>query len=508
MAKREYSKQNKTGANSGPELPPLPGDPRILPRSEHRVSRKLIDPDALKVLRRLNRFGHRAFLVGGGVRDLLLEKSPKDFDISTDAKPEEIRKIFRNCRIIGRRFKLIHVYFRGNKIIELATFRDASDVPETIEEDDGEVVDEEKPKMLAADNTYGDAQTDALRRDLTINGLFYDISSFSVIDYVGGIDDLNNKIIRIIGDPEVRIQEDPIRMIRALRHAARADFQIASETYDAILKLRHLIELCPHVRVFEEFVKDLRSGSITAIFEHFDRAGFINFLIPLLSRSLSDDRETVWKRLKGVLQGIDKLNNSGYEIPMSVAFLSLMIGNFPKGYFGGSELYPEVSRLRNYWEVSPAYAIDEKQSEEADSEVSLTWGPRLSGSDEASIDMRRSVSEVIDEVYQPIGVYRKDREEMEKLLVLRYDLLRAYAEDNDSLVDTKRALIPHAIILLGLTAHDDVSRGACDFWKDRLGEFPQKETPKRGRRPVVGRAQRSRPKNNNRRRKSKSKDSK
>ncbi|MCB0309961.1 MAG: polynucleotide adenylyltransferase PcnB, partial [Bdellovibrionales bacterium] len=192
--------------------------PTIYSRSQHNISRSAIDKDALKIMYRLLRHNYEAFLVGGGVRDLLLEKEPKDFDISTDATPNQIRSLFRNCRIIGRRFKLAHIYFRGGKIIEVSTFRDES-APIDVQ-DDEEL--RRYGRDVKRDNRYGTAETDAFRRDITINGLFYDLSNFSVIDYVGGMSDLRAKIIRVIGNPDERFQEDPVRMLRVIRHAARA----------------------------------------------------------------------------------------------------------------------------------------------------------------------------------------------------------------------------------------------------------------------------------------------
>ena len=176
--------------------------PRILPRPEHNVSRKDIDDDALKVLYRLKNAGFLGYLVGGGVRDLLLARKPKDFDISTDAHPPQVKKLFRNCFIIGRRFRLCHVRF-GRKVIEVSTFRRQA------EPEEGET-------LIRRDNTFGTPEEDAFRRDFTVNALFYDVATFSIIDYVGGLEDVQQKVIRTIGDPVVRFREDPVRMLRAV----------------------------------------------------------------------------------------------------------------------------------------------------------------------------------------------------------------------------------------------------------------------------------------------------
>src|SRR5881396_2879368 len=195
-------------------------EPRIVPRQEHPISRRDIDPDALKVLYRLREYDHAAYLVGGSVRDLLLGRRPKDFDIGTSAHPYQVKKLFRNCWIIGRRFRLAHVRF-GPKTIEVATFRRQLSAAELAAPEDpgqGIVVDElgDVDRMLHRDNTFGTPEEDAFRRDFTVNALFYDIADFSIIDYVGGLDDVRAGLVRAIGDPEVRFREDPVRMLRAV----------------------------------------------------------------------------------------------------------------------------------------------------------------------------------------------------------------------------------------------------------------------------------------------------
>ncbi len=251
-------------------------EPIVLPRSEHCLSRKDFDPDALKVLSRLHRHGYKAYLVGGGVRDLLLNKQPKDFDISTDARPMQIKKLFNNCRIIGRRFRLAHILFGGNKIIEVSTFRKHPS--------DSLPADEKGPGApKRGDNTFGKPHEDAMRRDLTINGLFYDISTFSIIDFVGGIKDLKAGIIRTIGDPDEKFIEDPIRMIRAVRHSLRTGLKIEEKTYAAIIKNASLLTTSNPSRLRDELQKDLdgllfgsllklhkEMGFITAYFQELD----------------------------------------------------------------------------------------------------------------------------------------------------------------------------------------------------------------------------------------------
>ena len=232
-------------------MPSLP-EPRIIWRSEHPVSRVDIDVEVLKVLYRLHHKGYRAYLVGGSVRDLWLGKKPKDFDIATDAQPQEIRRLFRNSRIIGRRFRLVQVFFKGGKLVEVSTFRSRSEF-----EGEGDI--------LAPNNTFGTPAEDAQRRDLTINGLFYNIGDFSLLDYVGGLEDLRNGLIRVIGPPDVRFRRDPVRMLRVLRHAARTGFTIETTAWEAIQAHRHLIRLCNPSRVRDELLKDFKSGYYRAI---------------------------------------------------------------------------------------------------------------------------------------------------------------------------------------------------------------------------------------------------
>ncbi len=225
-------------------------EPVIIPEKRHPISTNEIDIEALKVLYRLRDAGFSGYLVGGGVRDLYMGKRPKDFDISTDARPGQIRKLFRNSRTIGRRFRLVQVFFRGGKIIEVSTLRSQSeyDINGT-------------DKLLASNNTFGTPAEDAFRRDLTINALFYEIESKTIIDYVGGVKDLDQGLIRIIGEPERRVTRDPVRMMRAIRHAARNDFRIEENTWKAITRNFDKLELCPRSRIRDEVLKDLTSGS-------------------------------------------------------------------------------------------------------------------------------------------------------------------------------------------------------------------------------------------------------
>jgi poly(A) polymerase len=256
-----------------------PAIPWILPRQEHPISRKIIDPDALKVLYRLHQHGFIAYLVGGCVRDLLLGKTPKDFDVATDAHPRQIREIFRNSRLIGRRFRLAHVYFSGGKYIEVSTFRRHSE----FEEADPEA-------HPHSDNTFGTPAEDAWRRDITINGIFYDIGDFSLVDYVGGLEDLRNGIVRSIGDPDEKFVQDPVRMIRVIRHAARTGFRIEENTYRSLLTHVEKLRLCSPARVRDEFLRELREGSAKESMRLMIETGMLFVLFPSFLAPFGDEK--------------------------------------------------------------------------------------------------------------------------------------------------------------------------------------------------------------------------
>ncbi len=230
----------------------LPLKPRIIARSQHALSRANISDNALKVLYRLSNAGYKAYLVGGGVRDLLLGLRPKDFDVVTDAHPEQIRELFRNCRLIGRRFRLAHVRF-GQEIIEVSTFRACHSA--------GEGDTETEHGRILRDNVYGNIDDDVWRRDFTVNALYYNIEDFSIVDYVGAMQDIETRQLRLIGDPVARYREDPVRMLRAVRFAAKLDFKIPAETATPIMELGPLLDHIPSARRFEEFSKLFLAGA-------------------------------------------------------------------------------------------------------------------------------------------------------------------------------------------------------------------------------------------------------
>src|SRR6476469_867252 len=271
-------------------------EPRIVPRDEHPLSRRDIDPDALKVLYRLRQGDHTAYLVGGSVRDLLLGRRPKDFDVGTSAHPYQVKKLFRNCWIIGRRFRLAHVKF-GMKVIEVATFRRQVVAGEEVVADGVPAPDPTTPEgeqLIHHDNTFGTPEEDAFRRDFTINALFYDIATFSVIDYVGGLEDLNAGVVRCIGDPEIRLREDPVRMLRAVALAARLDFTVDPPVLGAIRTHRHDIARSSAPRLLEEYYKILRAGSAEKTFRLLDEVGLLEPISVELHKGASDP---LWRSL-------------------------------------------------------------------------------------------------------------------------------------------------------------------------------------------------------------------
>jgi tRNA nucleotidyltransferase/poly(A) polymerase len=271
-------------------------DPRIIPREDHPISRRDIDPDALKVLYRLRQYDHVAYLVGGSVRDLILGRRPKDFDIGTSAHPYQVKKLFRNCWIIGRRFRLAHVKF-GQKVIEVATFRRQVAVGEEVVADGVPAPDPTTPEgehLLHHDNTFGTPEEDAFRRDFTINALAYDISNFSVIDYVGGLEDLRAGVVRSIGDPHVRLHEDPVRMLRAIAIAARLDFTIEPALLNAIRTNRQEIAKSSQPRLLEEYYKILRAGSSEKTFRGLAEVALLEPISAELHQGAADP---LWRSL-------------------------------------------------------------------------------------------------------------------------------------------------------------------------------------------------------------------
>ncbi len=341
-----------------PDEPP-PAHPPEIPTDR-------LDPDALKVIARLRHMRHQAYFVGGCVRDLLLGKKPKDFDVATDAHPGEVRAIFRNCRLIGRRFRLAHVYFRGGKVIEVATFRKnpvdvAEDVP-----DGGDL-------LITRDNVFGTAEEDAVRRDFTVNGLFYDAGAGEVIDYVGGRADLEAHRIATIGDPEIRMREDPVRALRAVRFASRLGFTIAPDTFEAMRRHAGELARCAPARVLEETFKILRCGGSTRAFELLRACGALAVILPALGDALEGWDDGRRRSFFAHLAALDRLVRSGEDVSDAVLLGALVMHLDPTAWRAQGE--PD--------EAAPERAAEEVGSAHRRAEAKPQH-PKASGGREAA----------------------------------------------------------------------------------------------------------------------------
>jgi poly(A) polymerase len=274
-----------------------------------------IDADAAKVVRRLTRHGYQAYLVGGCVRDLLVGRKPKDFDVATSARPDDVRRLFKNSRIIGRRFRLVHVLFGGGKVIETATFRRA---PRQEDEREGDDL------LIRNDNVFGDAHEDARRRDFTINGLFYDIDHHQIIDWVAGMPDIERRAVHTIGDPVVRFQEDPVRILRAVKFSARLDLGITADVYDAIVQCRGLLAMAARPRLFEEVLRLLRGGAAHRSVWLCWETGVLDVLLPELAAYLADAGDSeglVWRLLSEVDRRTEERGEPFDDIVLCTALL-------------------------------------------------------------------------------------------------------------------------------------------------------------------------------------------
>jgi poly(A) polymerase len=318
--------------------------PLIIPRSDHSISRKNLSPNAVKVLYRLKNQGFKAYLVGGCVRDILLGREPKDFDVVTDATPGQVKRMFRNCRLVGRRFRLAHLHF-NDEIIEVATFRaehDDETIDEGLDPAAAAVPDAALPKgthrsprhlkseegVVLRDNIFGAPEEDAHRRDFTVNSLFYDIETFSIIDYTGGLEDLRHTSIRTIGNPLERFTEDPVRMLRAIRFASLLGFNIENATWDAIVELSSTINRAAPPRLYEEFLKLFLSGEGEKCYHLMRRSGLFQALFPDLCAWLERESQGFpHTRISRALDWIDRQVGNGEKVSPSL-LLSLIFGEY------------------------------------------------------------------------------------------------------------------------------------------------------------------------------------
>lgn len=327
IAKTTPKKDAKKSARSNTNVTTASFDnPLIFSRDQHPVSRKLLSPNALKVLYRLNKGGFDAYLVGGGVRDILLGFKPKDFDIATNATPDEIKELFRNCRLIGRRFRLAHIVF-GREIIEVATFRGHHDNASEQEKSCKKTSKQSEDGMLLRDNIYGSIEEDAERRDFTINALYYSAKDFKVYDFANGVQDVNDKVIRLIGDPETRYREDPVRMLRAIRFATKLDMQISDDTKAPIKELSTLMANIPAARLFEEFLKMFIAGKAVANFEQLRSYNLFGYFFPAVEQALNDESDQQRFLLDFIMlamENTDKRINNDQRVTPAFLFAAML----------------------------------------------------------------------------------------------------------------------------------------------------------------------------------------
>ncbi len=283
------------------------GSPQVIPAKQHKIKRKNVSPHALKTVQRLQQAGFQAYLVGGSVRDLLLDRKPKDYDVATDAKPGQVRALFKRSRVIGRRFKLVHVYFKG-ETMEVATFRASADkeVQSRQHTEEG---------MIVRDNVFGSLDEDAWRRDFTVNAFYYDPTADTVLDYVGGMQDLRSKTVAVIGDPQERFQEDPIRLLRAIRFAAKLDFELEEQLKEELLKSHDLLSQVPGSRLYDAFIQVFFAGYAEAMYRWMLDTGYFKIMFEqtycLLSQQEYKDSATL---IENAMRSTDKRYHQGKSL--------------------------------------------------------------------------------------------------------------------------------------------------------------------------------------------------
>jgi poly(A) polymerase len=415
--------------------------PRIIPRAEHPISRRDIDPDALKVLYRLRQFDHVAYLVGGSVRDLLLGRRPKDFDIGTSAHPYQVKKLFRNCWIIGRRFRLAHVKF-GSKVIEVATFRRQVAAGEEVVQDGVPAPDPSTPEgehLIHHDNTFGTPEEDAFRRDFTINALVYDIATFSIIDYVGGLHDLRAGVVRSIGDPEVRLREDPVRMLRAVALAARLDFAIDPPVLAAIRTHRHEISHSSAPRVLEEYYKILRAGSAEKTFRLLAEVGLLEPISGELHRGAADP---LWRSLTALDAYRRRFESTPDTLTNAVLLGSLLV---PLGISLGSGSGRSKDRPLHGADVGHGLQTGPRHG--ADVGHGLQTGPKLGA----------------------LPLARRDVERLRQILGLQRRLRDVTAGPRAQRALAHRSLFPETLTWFEIQGGD---RDTVERWKTVLAQGP------------------------------------
>jgi poly(A) polymerase len=414
---------------------------------------RAIDPDALKVVRRLLNAGHEAYLVGGCVRDLYLGLRPKDFDVATSATPEDIRRLFRNSRIIGRRFKLAHVFF-GTKIIETSTFRTA---PQAV---DGEDL------LITHDNEWGSVEDDARRRDFTVNGLFFDVETEKIVDFVDGIDDLESRLIRTIGDPVVRFQEDPVRMIRGVNFAARLDFDVEKTTWAALLDVAPDVAKCSQARVLEEIYKLLRGGAARRAFALMVDTGLLEALMPQYVRLYGEDVESGIAALEAAMD--PDADEDDEQLPDDD------LGD------DDSPLRSSASPARLLWRylaALDAYTSATRQVAVNGVLQAVLFAPLLSG--DLSSAGRAELDRRIDELMQPVGaalgIARRDRDLARQILMAHRRMVEPPQRKKRRPSLASRHYFHDALIFLGISVSATGDGGSeLSRWK-RLAAAQRRE---------------------------------
>ncbi|MBL4850692.1 MAG: polynucleotide adenylyltransferase PcnB [Gammaproteobacteria bacterium] len=351
----------------------------IIARSQHQVSRKHISDNALKVLSRLRRAGYDAYLVGGCVRDLLIGKLPKDFDVSTNAHPEQVKDVFKNCRLIGRRFRLAHIYF-GREVIEVATFR-------APHHQEGESLQHEDGRILR-DNVYGTEEEDAWRRDFTVNALYYDIADFSIRDHVGAMADIESRTLRMIGEPSERYKEDPVRMLRAIRFAAKLDFTIEPATQAPIKELGSMLKDIPSSRLFDELLKLFHGASAVKTFQLLRDYDLLRYLFPLTDDYFKHNRDSDAERLViASLTNTDARIAEGKSVTPAFLFAAMLWGPMLAELDRMSDKVPQYQAIQiaadqllatqlQYTSIPRRFSVMMREIWQLQSRFETRWGKR------------------------------------------------------------------------------------------------------------------------------------
>lgn len=395
----------------------------VIPRDQHCISRKHISDGALKVMSRLRSQGHQAYLVGGAVRDLLLGGHPKDFDIATDATPEAVHGLFRNSRIIGRRFRIVHVRF-GREIIEVTTFRGHHDGGDEASPAAGGNHSRQSDKgLLLRDNVYGTLEEDAARRDLTVNALYYDSGKFEVFDQVNGLEDLKRRLVRIIGDPAQRYREDPVRMLRVVRFAAKLGFDIEADTARAIPACAPLLGEIPPARLFDEFLKLFLSGYAGATLDALLRHDLLPYLFEETSHILHRDDHYL-ALIRAAMANTDA--RIAQEKPVTPAFQLAAL------------LWPVVRRAATHLEQR---------------------------GDPAMVAMHSAAQQTIGEACQQIAIPRRFSQPMREIFEFQLRLERRHGKKAAELVEHRRFRAAYDFLLLREQAGEDTG-GLGEWWTE------------------------------------------